>query len=1009
MSPEASTYSVADPRYPWRWFIFKKRAAGTSRSRSRQAPSEGGQSRRGGADTRSLLSTCVGWLTPVSRLSVIATPLENDTNPRRQGNAHARSRSRKGRRVSLSTIDAMASPTTLHDPTELGSADVTGHTDAHTQAGAALHVTPNLRRVSYIWAQTSDSRSSDPGGLSQRPPSLSSFEAMQVALLSGRAPRHDLRHFADATHYEAEAVAFSDINILPPAPRGDPQNKFVFDIRDPEASSDDESKGDRDEEDTLCTGPDLVAESDRVIVEGDTPQAMTPSSAHKRNEATTAETKPGLQSPANRFLQELSTQDAPSPEDREQKESGQDAALADGDEVPGESDVFFCGTTERELCHPPAQQSPADHGRLRPSDIVLLPGLAVGYLNQWGFFVWMLFQCYNSACLLGTSSEWGLESFGLLQTEEEHAIKTVFNFVLFTNAASDLILMWSLYLKEYANADSEGHNFIGILKVFIAWNAVTIFLSWTAACMQVFHRYAEVRSSGDNSTSSTDPTRTTSEFPTYLAERPNPQARYFWSVLLIITLVAGVRVFVLIWFFLGYLYALEDEARASIPISPEVSTYSVADPRYPWRWFTFKKRAAGTSRSRSRQAPSEGGQSRRGGADTRSLLSTCVGWLTPVSRRSFIATPLENDTNPRRQGNAHARSRSRGGRRVSLTTVDAMASPPTLHDPTELGSADATGHMDAHTQSGAALRVIPNLERVSYIWAQTSERPPSLSSFEAMQVALLTGRAPRHDLSHFGDATLYDTDAVAFSDICILPPTSLDVSRNSGASPTRSGLASHDESKAAASVASPRAVVPSDGFDETCAADDSPERVLLKRSRFKPKYSPAHISGSQRTRPSGKQALARRLSFAEGPGLVAVSDRAVLEGDTPSAMTPPNVPKQKEAASARISPGRQSASNLSVQQLSPKEAPSPQDREQEDGSREAALAYGEEVAGEYDVFLPGQGGASFLVHPHSSLQQTAPISGPPTSYSFRAWPSGAFSITSPKAQVKDAEQQTDYS
>ncbi|KAK8758955.1 hypothetical protein V5799_003413 [Amblyomma americanum] len=569
------------------------------------------------------------------------------------------------------------------------------------QAGAALHVTPNLRRVSYIWAQTSDSRSSDPGGLSQRPPSLSSFEAMQVALLSGRAPRHDLRHFADATHYDAEAVAFSDINILPPAPRGDPQNKLL---------------------------------------------------------------------------------------------------------------------------------------RIRTA-----------------------------------------------------------------------------------------------------------------------------------------------------------------------------QVFVLIWFFLGYLYTLEDEARASIPISPEVSTYSVADPRYPWRWFTFKKRAAGTSMSRSRQAPSEGGQSRRGGADTRSLLSTCVGWLTPVSRRSFIATPLENDTNPRRQGNAHARSRSRGGRRVSLTTVDAMASPPTLHDPTELGSADATGHMDAHTQSGAALRVIPNLERVSYIWAQTSERPPSLSSFEAMQVALLTGRAPRHDLSHFGDATLYDTDAVAFSDICILPPTSLDVSRNSGASPTRSGLASHDKSKAAASVASPRAVVPSDGFDETCAADDSPERVLLKRSRFKPKYSPAHISGSQRTRPSGKQALARRLSFAEGPGLVAVSDRAVLKGDTPLAMTPPNVPKQKEAVSARISPGRRSASNLSVQELSPKEAPSPQDREQEDGSREAALTDGEEVAGEYDVFLPGQGGASFLVHPHSSLQQTAPISDPPTLYSFRAWPSGAFSITSPKAQVKDAEQQTDYS
>ncbi|XP_037579956.1 uncharacterized protein LOC119462748 isoform X1 [Dermacentor silvarum] len=100
--------------------------------------------------------------------------------------------------------------------------------------------------------------------------------------------------------------------------------------------------------------------------------------------------------------------------------------------------------------------------------------------------------CYNCAVLFAVSNDWGFDKIGRHQAQGEQAVNTVYNIVVFTNAASDVILIFSIYFKECTHADSEGRSIIGILKMFIAWNAVTIFLCWIAACIQVYYRYSAV-------------------------------------------------------------------------------------------------------------------------------------------------------------------------------------------------------------------------------------------------------------------------------------------------------------------------------------------------------------------------------------------------------------------------------------------------------------------------------------------------------------------------------------
>ncbi|XP_072145042.1 uncharacterized protein [Dermacentor andersoni] len=218
---------------------------------------------------------------------------------------------------------------------------------------------------------------------------------------------------------------------------------------------------------------------------------------------------------------------------------------------------------------------------------------------------------------------------------------------------------------------------------------------------------------------------------------------------------------VLVCFYLSYLSKLEQEAEATPVLSPDPSSNSVVDPRNPWRWFQIKRRPA--SSRRSLHVPSDGRQSRRSGAGSFSLL----GWLTPNPWRSVVTSsePTPGPGPPRPGGRAKTRSRAGTGGASSLAS--GVTQPDTLYDPAELRS--PSGLEDLHEQSAYAMRVVPNLRRVSYIWHQSSsnaeipaasisrhQRLPSSSSFEAMQIAELRGGSGRPHMRHFGDTARYD-------------------------------------------------------------------------------------------------------------------------------------------------------------------------------------------------------------------------------------------------------------
>lgn len=252
------------------------------------------------------------------------------------------------------------------------------------------------------------------------------------------------------------------------------------------------------------------------------------------------------------------------------------------------------------------------------------------------------------------------------------------------------------------------------------------------------------------------------------ADTPHLQTQYFWMVLVFITTIAVVRVLVLMCFYVSYLRQLKEQAETTPVLSHELSSISEADPCDPWRWFQFKR--CSSSRSRSRQAPQDGHQSRRSGAETRSLL----GWFTPTSRRS-VAQSIERSIGPERQRvSGRAKSLSRGGVGTggAPSVPGGVMQPANLYDPAELR--DLSSQEDPHVQTGYPLHVVPNLGRISYIWHQASARnvPPepgstrpnrlaSISSFEAMQLEQLGGVLGRPKLRYFGDTARYeDADAV---------------------------------------------------------------------------------------------------------------------------------------------------------------------------------------------------------------------------------------------------------
>ncbi|XP_075550569.1 uncharacterized protein LOC142584306 isoform X2 [Dermacentor variabilis] len=394
--------------------------------------------------------------------------------------------------------------------------------------------------------------------------------------------------------------------------------------------------------------------------------------------------------------------------------------------------------------------------------------------------------CYNCVFLFAVPNDWGFEKIGMHQTQGELALNTVYNIVLFTNAASDVILIFSIYF-----------SIIGILKMFIAWNAVTIFLCWVAACIQVHYRYSQVVQDAGDSPNGSLETRGPSVFTVNEDHKPHEQDLHFWSVLVLVTAIASVRALVLVCFYLSYLSKLEQEAEATPALSPDPSSNSVVDPRNPWRWFQIKRRPA--SSGRSLHVPSDGRQSRRNGAGSFSLL----GWLTPNSWRSVVTSsePTPGPGPPRPGGLAKTRSRGVTGGASSLAS--GVTQPATLYDPAELRS--PSGLEDPHEQSACAMHVVPNLGRISYIWHQSSSkaeipassssrerRLPSSSSFEAMQIAELGGGLGPPHVKHFEDPARYD--------------------------PCRSVLSTAPD------------VVADEGHDLECPAEDQPEQLAQQVS-----------------------------------------------------------------------------------------------------------------------------------------------------------------------------------
>ncbi|XP_070394584.1 uncharacterized protein [Dermacentor albipictus] len=640
-----------------------------------------------------------------------------------------------------------------------------------------------------------------------------------------------------------------------------------------------------------------------------------------------------------------------------------------------------------------------------------LPPRKVGRSSRAVLLVTSGCLCYNCVFLFAVPNDWGFEKIGMHQTQGELALNTVYNIVLFTNAASDVILIFSIYF-----------NIIGILKMFIAWNAVTIFLCWIAACIQVHYRYSQVLQDAGDSPNGSLETRGPNVFTVNEDHKPHEQNRHFWNILVLVTAIASVRALVLVWCYLSYLSKLEQEAEATPVLSLDPSSNSVVDPRNPWRWFQIKRRSA--SRPRSLHGPSDGHQSRRSGAGSRSLLE----WLTPNPWRSVVTSsePTPGPGPPRPGG--RAKTRSRGGTGGAPSLASGVMHPATLYDPTELRS--LSGLEDPHEQSAYAMHVVPNLGRVSYIWRQSSSNAeipaasisrdqwlPFSSSFEAMQIAELRGRRSevgRPHMRHFGDTAPYDPRRLVL-------PTEPDVVADEGhdlefpvedqpvhlAQQVNPNDVSVEEPTRGVLFSSSRLLsLPSDGIDrtggslqQTVTATSGP---LALEAQMVSLFSGWHEDVHQGSTSSGagppSQDLPRLLSLPQERPIVLDPKRVSFGVDIAEAATPPRLDGRKEAENE--AEGRR----LLAQEVCgwDRTTDDAKNLQQDDPGRAAESTSAAVTSKESSSSVPVQ-----RIQPIRGRRETPPFINPqvPTIWSARR--SGAFLFSPYKVVTRDSAQQTD--
>ncbi|XP_037579535.1 uncharacterized protein LOC119462264 [Dermacentor silvarum] len=155
----------------------------------------------------------VSALSRLARTRSDARTAEPTPGPGRQrASGRAKSRSLGSTCGASSVASGGVQPAALYDPAELCAP--TGHEDPHVQTGCAMHMVPNLGRVSYIWHQSSSNAEipAASSSRSQRFPSSVSFEAMQIAELGVGSGRRHMKHFEDTASYDPRRL------VLPPEP-----------------------------------------------------------------------------------------------------------------------------------------------------------------------------------------------------------------------------------------------------------------------------------------------------------------------------------------------------------------------------------------------------------------------------------------------------------------------------------------------------------------------------------------------------------------------------------------------------------------------------------------------------------------------------------------------------------------------------------------------------------------------------------------------------------------------
>ncbi|XP_065294607.2 uncharacterized protein [Dermacentor albipictus] len=183
---------------------------------------------------------------------------------------------------------------------------------------------------------------------------------------------------------------------------------------------------------------------------------------------------------------------------------------------------------------------------------------------------------WNCLCLLMRSQPWSQETFGIAKKSESVAVNAIIDFVYATNAASDILLILVIYYQTRqpnmgAMADSKLVR--RVLKLFIIWNGFAIFLLWSTSCVtSVRSTLQQVRSYArkDHTNETPEANVTSGALIGLQAEGHVP----FWTPLAVLTTVAFIRVFVLVYCFVGYLGLLSDAASDSVFDAPMDAIFS---------------------------------------------------------------------------------------------------------------------------------------------------------------------------------------------------------------------------------------------------------------------------------------------------------------------------------------------------------------------------------------------------------------------------------------------------